>query len=106
MSYIKITFDLKKFARAMRNRPGDADSGPNPDMPSPDDLPSCLKPVYVQALREERITITDLDFSRIGEGDIDGLEYVLTYSPANRLFDICEAFKGFKPSAAEKRVFI
>ena len=100
MGFIQKTFDSRKFARAMRKLPGEKESRPDHGVLTPKDLNPCLLPVYVEILREEMITISNLDFDEIGEGDIDDLESVLVSFPANRLFGICEVFAGFEPSAA------
>jgi len=106
MGYIEKSFDLKKFCRAIRSNPEEAKSKPGPDALGPEDLCPLLQSAYIQALREGSITIAGLDFSKIGEGDIDILETVLDCSPANRLFDICEAFKEFSPATYTGRAFI
>lgn len=106
MSISEKTYDLKRFSRAMRRHPGDMEPKRDPDTLNPEDLKPCLQSAYIQILREECITITGIDFGAIGDGDIDDLESVLYYSPANRLFDICEVFKSFKPAAENARAFI
>jgi len=106
MGFFEKSFDLKKFAGAIRKYPDCTDMPRYPDTMGPEDLKPCLLPVYIQILREGSITLADLDLSAIGEGDIDDLESVLHYSPANKLFDISEVFRAFAPSAAAKRAFI
>jgi len=106
MAFTEKTFDLKKFARAVNACPGETASRPDPDALGPEHLKPCLFSAYIQILRKDAITIADLDFNEIGDGDIDDLETVLQYSPANRLFNICEVFKGFAPAAAATRAFI
>jgi len=107
MGYIEKTFDLKKFIRVMKKSPDETESLRGPETLSPEDLNPCLLPAYTQILREGVVTIAGLDFGGISVGDIDDLENVLRYSPANRLFSISEVFIGFEPAAASvKRAFI
>ena len=107
MGFIQKTFDARKFARAMRKLPNAPERLRSFDELTPEDLNPCLLPVYIEVLREEMVTVTNLDFDEIGEGDIDDLETVLHNSPANRLFGICEVFTAFEPSAATAvRAFI
>ena len=102
MGFITKTFDARKFARAIRNIPNAESSVKDFDELTPEDLNPCLLPAYIEALREDRITIANLDFDEIGDGDIDDLETVLHHSPANRMFGISEVFKEFEPSAVAK----
>lgn len=106
MAFTEKTFDLKKFTRAVKACPGETESERDPDELGPEHLKPCLFSAYIQILREDTITIADLDFDEIGDGDIDDLETVLHDSPANGLFDVCEVFRGFEPAAAAKRAFI
>ena len=106
MGFIQKTFDLKKCARALQRHPGEPERMRDPNALSPNDLNPCFYETYIYILRRHAIRISDLDFSMIGEGDIDDLETVLHYSPANRLFEISDVFRRFEPSAADKRVFI
>ena len=100
MGFITKTFDARKFARAIGKIPGAESNARNFNELTPEDLNPCLLPAYIEALREDCITVAGLDFDEIGEGDIDDLETVLHHSPANRLFGISEVFKEFEPSAA------
>jgi len=106
MGFIDKTFDLKKFARALREQSGEPERNHDPDALTPDNLKPCLYDAYIQILRHESIDISRLDFGEIGDGDIDDLENVLENSPANRLFRLSDVFRQFEPSAAAGRVFI
>jgi hypothetical protein len=106
MSLTTKTFDIKKFARAVLKQAGEDEAARNPDALGPEHLTPGLQKAYIQILREDTFTLADIDFGEIGEDDIDDLETVLNYSPANRLFHICEVFKDFEASAAVRRAFI
>ena len=106
MRTVTRTFDVKKMTAALHICPVAPVQQWHPEAPKPEDLKPCLLQVYLQVLREDEITLAGIDFEIIGDGDIDDLETVLAYSPATRLFNICEKFKMLQPSAASGRMFI
>ena len=75
-------------------------------MLTPEGLVPDLYAVYIQILRYDTIDISRLDFTAIGDGDIDDLENVLRNSPANKLFHLSDVFRWLKPTAAAGRTFI
>ena len=100
------SFDLKKFAKALRTQPDTGKLVPDRDALTPQDLNPCLFEAYIHILRYESIDISRLDFDEIGEGDIENLENVLCYSPSTSLFEISDVFRRFAPSAAAGSAFI
>ena len=106
MESVTKTIDVKKLAGVLHACPAEPAQPSDPDAMGPEDLNPSLTNAYLQALREERIKLADIDFNNIGEGDIDDLETALSCSPATKLFSICEKFRMLKPSAAAWRVFI
>ena len=106
MGFFEKSFDLRKFARAVKTCVDDMGTDTEYGHLRPELLEPCLQKVYIQALREEIITLANIDFEEISENDIYDLENVLHYSPANKLFDICEVFIGLQPAAAVKGAFI
>ncbi len=107
MGFFQKTLDTRKLLRTLSKRPAD------PEWKSKFfgaltqyDLSPVMQNVYLQILRTEEINVSELDFSKISEDDLDDLLSVLNDNPTHDLITLSETFRQFAPSATIDRVFI